>query len=123
LKKVRELLDIGELTDLKYELCLGQAYNVIDSLQTTVYMFNAAKGEKKQDVHGTATCTHANVILRNLQDDKYAYAKAYHLTYRALLSIGLLVSSELKPLADDKLWGRDMMAVHQPSDLAKPEPW
>lgn len=122
-KSNREHLDIAELANLEFEVRLGQAYDAIDSLRTAVYVFNAAKGKKIQDIRGTAACTRANVILRNLQNDKYGCAKVYHLAYTALLSLGLPDSSELRPLPNNELWGRDMMTVHQPGASTNPEPW
>ncbi|KAJ3565598.1 hypothetical protein NP233_g7533 [Leucocoprinus birnbaumii] len=50
-------------------------------------------------------------------------AKHYRLAFQALTRLGLPADSELKPISDNNLWGKDMTSLRKKGDSKREEPW
>ncbi len=50
-------------------------------------------------------------------------AKHYQLLYMALVQLGLPGNSELKPIEDNELWGKDMISMRKQGDSKYKELW
>jgi len=111
------------LAEIEYEIRLGYAYDAINDLRTTIHIYNASVREKKSQVFGQHPATRASAILTSLKDDIRDCAKQYRLSYKALQALGLPKNSELKPIGDDDLWGKDMTSMAKPGDSKRREPW
>lgn len=119
----RQQSGIETLAEFEYEIRLGYAYDAIDDLRTTIHIYNASVREKKSQVFGQHPATRAGAILTSLKDDIRDCAKRYRLSYTALQALDLPENSELKPIGDDDLWGKDMTSTSKPGDSKRREPW
>ncbi len=114
---------LATLAQFEYEIRLGYAYDAIDELRTAIHIYNVSSQEKQSQVHGQRPATRAWGIINGLKNDARECAKRYHLCYEALLALGLSRDSELKPITDGELWGRNMTSMTKQGDSKRKEPW
>jgi hypothetical protein len=107
----------------KYEIRIGHAYDAIENLRTSIHIYNACIHEKKVNIFGQRQTGCAWTTLNTLRADSRACAKRYRLAYNALLSLNLPADSELRPIGDDDLWGRDMFTTRKQGESKRKEPW
>lgn len=120
---LRQQLSLGDLALFEYEIRLGHAYDSIDDIQTAIHVYNASSHKKRTEVFGQKPATRAWGIINNLKNDICECSKRYTLSYTALLALGLPSNSELKPIRDDDLWGKDMTSVSKQGSSKCKEPW
>jgi hypothetical protein len=121
--KDRQQFGLGTLANFEYEVRLGHAYDTIDDIRTAIHVYNATCHEKKTQVFGQQPQTRAWAIVNSLKNDTRKCAKRYQLSYSALLALGLPKDSELKPIRDEDLWGKDVTSMTKQGDLKRKEPW
>ncbi len=114
---------LNALAQFEHEIRLGHAYDTIDDIRSAIHIYNATTHEKRTQVFGQRPGTRAWQILTSLKNDVRECAKRYRLSYTALLALGLPQDSELKPIKDDQLWGKDMTSVSKQGDSKLKEPW
>lgn len=114
---------LDTLAQLEYEIRLGHAYDTIDDLRTAIHVHNASNHEKRTQVFGQRPSTRARVVLNSLKQDIRECAKRYRLSYSALVALGLPKDSELKPIGESELWGKDMTSMSKLGDSKHKEPW
>lgn len=119
----RQQFGLNTLATLEYDVRLGHAYDAIDDIRTAIHIYNASCQEKKTQVFGQRPQTRAWTILNSLKNDTRECAKRYRLSYSALLTLGLPKDSELKPIRDDDLWGKDVTSMTKQGDSKCKEPW
>ncbi len=111
------------LAKIEYEIRLGHAYDAIDDIRTSIHIYNVSSHEKQTQVSRTRQSTRAWGILSSLKSNTRECAKRYCLSYEALLALGLSKDSELKPIRDGDLWGKDMTSMTKQGDSKRKEPW
>lgn len=114
---------ITSLAQIEYDIRLGDAYDAIDDIRTSIHIYNASTHEKRTQIFGQRPITRALTILNSLKNDTRACAKRYGASYTALLALGLPEDSELKPIKDHDLWGKDMTLTAKQGDSKRKEPW
>lgn len=114
---------LDALSRFEYEIRLGRAYDSIDDIRTAIHIYNASSREKQTQVFGQRPITRAQAILSSLKNDIRKCAKEYRSLYVALLALGLPQNSELRPIGDDELWGKDMTSTSKEGDWKRKEPW
>lgn len=114
---------LSALAQLEYQVRLGHAYDAVDDIRASIHIYNVNTLEKRTQVFGQRSTTRAWTILNSLKDDTRECAKRYRSAYSALLALGLPENSELKPIEDRDLWGRDVTSVTKPGDSKRQEPW
>lgn len=114
---------LRDLASFEYEIRLGYAYDSIDDIRTAIHVYNASTHRKRTEVFGQKPSTRAWGIIINLKNDIRECSKRYALLYKALHSLGLPVNSELKPIREDELWGKDMTSLRKQGSSKHKEPW
>ncbi|KAJ3573929.1 hypothetical protein NP233_g2102 [Leucocoprinus birnbaumii] len=114
---------IADFAQLEFTVRLGIAYDTIDDIRTTIHIYNASKLVKRTEVFGQGPATRAWTILNGLKNDIRECAKRYQQSYHGLCRLGLPQSSELKPVTEQDLWGKDMSSTKKKGDSKQEEPW
>lgn len=118
-----ESFGLGTLANLEFTIRLGHAYDAIDDIRTSIHIYNTSSREKRTQLSGQRSGTRAWSILNSIKNDTRECAKRYHLSYSALLTLGLPGDSELKPIREEDLWGRDMALMTKQGESKRKEPW
>lgn len=111
------------LAQFESQLRLGRAYDAIDDLRTAIHLYNMGHHEKRNEVFGQRPNTRASAALRSLRQDIHDCARRYNSSYSALVALGLPKNSELKPISEKELWGKDMTLTGRLGDSKRKEPW
>jgi hypothetical protein len=115
--------DLTTLARLEYEIRLGYAYDSIDDIRSAIHIYNVSNHEKRTQVFGQRPTTRAWAVLNSLRDNIRECANRYRLSYSALVTLGLPGDSELKPIGDQDLWGKNMTSTSKQGDSKRKEPW
>lgn len=108
---------------IEHEIRLGHAYDSIDDIRTGIHIYNATTYERWTQMFGQRQGTRASTVLSALKSDIQEYLKRYRSSYTALLALGLPKSSELRPIEDNELRGKDVTAMRKQGDSKRKEPW
>lgn len=114
---------LSALAHLEYEIRLGHAYDAIDDIRSAIHIYNVSNYEKRTQVFGQRPTTRAWAVLNTLKANIRDCAQRYRTSYSALLTLGLPQNSELKPIRDQDLWGKDVTSVSKQGDSKRKEPW
>lgn len=114
---------ISILARLEYDIRLGHAYDAIDDIRSAIHIYNPSSHEKRKQMFSQRSTTRAWAVLNSLKDNIRDCAKRYHLSFSVLLVLGLPQGSELKPIRDHDLWGKDLTSVSKQGDSKRKEPW
>lgn len=118
-----ESFGLSTLAKFEYEIRLGHAYDAIDDIRTAIHIYNFSSREKQTQLSGQRSGTRAWTVLNSIKNDARDCAKRYRRSYSALLTLGLPKDSELKPIGDQDLWGKDMSLMTKQGDSTRKEPW
>ncbi|KAJ3554489.1 hypothetical protein NP233_g12411 [Leucocoprinus birnbaumii] len=115
---------LTELIEEAIEIETMQCTSIFfDNIHTTIHIYNACALTKRIDVFSQEGNTRSWTVLNTLKDDICQCAKRYRLAFQALTRLGLPTDSELKPVGDNDLWGKDMMSLRKKGNSKREEPW
>lgn len=116
-------IGLHTIAQVEFGIRLGQAYDAIDDIRTAIHIYNASSRERRTQVFGQRLGTRACTVLLSLKQDIRDSAKQYQSVYSCLVALGLPEDSELKPISEKELWGKDMTSTTKIGDSKQKEPW